>query len=207
MYSIVVGAFAVQRFPTFCAALVGGYTFLKLPLHLLFDRAFREVSSKRNRAASRFFAAIISAWFSFDILNDEPVYRKNVQQVTPKSNCSGSPLHKIKNEADYCQTSPPIWAGKTMDLTLLAVTRALDTLVINSYRWYYSTTVFSRYADTFVFALSSSTVVRLQSGMITSYSSTQLDLQEHLRVSQVLTARLEDVDLVLPLRSPVQGLR
>lgn len=61
-----------------------------------------------------------------------------------------------------------------MDLTLLAVTRALDSLVVNLFRWFnppfhkttsasstYLTAI-SHYADTFVFALSSSTVVCLQ---------------------------------------------
>lgn len=171
----MVEAFAVRRIPTFCAALVGGYTFLKLPLRVLFDRAPSKVLSRRSHATSRFCAAVISAWFSFDILNYEPIYQKNVQQVTPKSNRLGCTLQTIEKDSEYCQTSPPIWAGKTMDLTLLAVTRALDTLVVNSYRWYYSTahissslTVLSRYADSFVFALSSGTVVRLYFGTITA---------------------------------------
>ena len=142
------------------------------------------MSSKRN-AASRFFAAIISAWFSLNILNYKPmskVDRKSVQQATQNeqddddNNNSGLKLQTI---TEYCQTPPPVWAGNTMDLTLLAVTRALDTLVVNNYRWYYplcpdtafissTLTVFSRYADTFVFALSSSTVVCLQFGAIPS---------------------------------------
>ena len=116
--------------------------------------------------------------------------RKNVQQAKQNeqdgddTNCSG---HKPQSIVEYCQTPPPIWAGKTMDLTLLAVTRALDTLVVNKYRSYYLScpdtasiilTVFSRYADTIVFALSSSTVVRLQFGAIPFSHFTQLKLQE-----------------------------
>ena len=108
--------------------------------------------------------------------------RKKVQQAIQNeqdgddTNCSGL---KLQSVAEYYQTPPPIWAGKTMDLTSLAVTRALDTLIVNNYRWYYrlcpdtafissTLTVFSRYADTFVFALSSSTVVCLQFGAIPS---------------------------------------
>ena len=205
---MVVGTFAVRRYPAFWAALVGGYTFLRWPLNLLFDRASgsSKVSSKYN-AASRFVAAVISAWFSFDILNYEPmskVDRKNLQQATQNehddgdTNCSGLKLQYV---AEYGQTFPPSSAGKTMDLTLLAVTRALDTLIVNNYHWYYplcpdtafnssTLTVLSRYADTFVFALSSSAVVCLQFRGDSFRSFTRLDLHELSRVSQMLTSRV-----------------
>ena len=118
------------------------------------------------------------------------VKRKNVQQAIRNeqdgddTNCLGL---KAQSIAEYYQTPPPIWAGKTMDLTLLAVTRALDTLVVNIYRLYYLScpgtastilTVFSWYADTCVFALSSSTVVCLQFGAIPFSHFIQLNLQE-----------------------------
>ena len=172
------------------------------------------MSGSSKVSESRFFAALISAWFSLDILNYNPTSkldRKNVQQATQNEQDGDCLDLKLQSSAENCQAPAPIWASKTIDLTLLAVTRAFDALVVNKYRWFNLScpestilTVFSRYADTFVFALSSGTVVCLKFGAIPSRSFTQLDLQEEPRVSQVLT--LEDVDLVLPFRTPVQGL-
>ena len=70
------------------------------------------------------------------------------------------------------QHPPPVFGGNTMDLTLLAVTRALDSLFVNLYRRSYPSfdniapsslmlTIVSRHANIFVFALSSGTVVCL----------------------------------------------
>ena len=182
---------------------MGGYTFLRWPLYLLFDRALGpiKISLKHNasHAASRFLAAIISAWFSLDILNYQAmakIDRTNVKQATRNrqddvANFPGVTL-QIADTSDskYYQTPPSVSAGKTMDLTLLAVTRALDTLVVNIYRCSYPSfpntasasstlTAISRYADTVVFALSSSTVVCLQFGAILSRSLPSLIYRNH----------------------------
>ena len=176
---------------------MGGYTFLSRPLRLLFDYASslsmgEKVPSKRNASdtASHFLAAVISAWFSLDILNYEAmakVDRKNSEQVPQDqqdavTKCTALTLQIAEiSDSKTCQAPPPVVAGKTIDLTLLAVTRALDSLVVNLYRCSYPSsanrapasstlTAISRYADTFIFALSSGTVVCLQSGTIPSQS-------------------------------------
>lgn len=188
IYSVLVGSFAFRRLPTFCAALVGGYTFLQWPLRLLFDYARtlstgRGVPSRRLRhasyAASRFLAALISAWFSLEILNNKAIARidrKDSRQAAQDqqhivANCTDLTLQTARIlDSEVSQASLPVMAGKTVDLTLLAVTRAVDSIVVNLYRRSYPSfantplasstlTAISRYADTFVFALSSGTVM------------------------------------------------
>ena len=202
IYSVLVGSFAFRRLPTFCAALVGGYTFLQWPLRLLFDYARtlstgRGVPSRRLRhasyAASRFLAALISAWFSLEILNNKAIARidrKDSRQAAQDqqhivANCTDLTLQTARIlDSEVSQASLPVMAGKTVDLTLLAVTRAVDSIVVNLYRRSYPSfantplasstlTAISRYADTFVFALSSGTVVRLHFGAISSQSIPQ----------------------------------
>ncbi len=196
---MLAGSFAVRRFPTFCAALVGGYTFLQWPLRLLFDYASipsmgKKTSSQRLRnrseAASRFLAAAISAWFSLEVLKYKAiakVERKNPKQAAHNqqqhvANGTGITLQTAKIlESTVSQASPPVLAGKTVDLTLLALTRALDSLVVNLHRHSYlsfantaptssALTDLSRYADTFIFALSSGAVVCLSRFRSDSYS-------------------------------------
>ena len=162
--------------------MVGGYNFLRWPLRLLFDHASGPHLRNANYAASRFFAAIISAWFSLDILNYTAIAKfdtKNSKQAAKEqqhgvANSTGLILQTSKNpNAKDINISPPVLAGKTIDLTLLAVTRALDSLVVNLYRWYHPmfannvaatsvSTIISQSSDTVIFALSSGTVVRVQ---------------------------------------------
>lgn len=167
---------------------MGGYTFLKWPLYLLFDRASGlsrggKVPRKRDatHAASRFLAAIIAAWFSLDILNYKAmtqVDQKSLKQAACNqqddvTKSSGLTLQTAQHpDSKLCHTSPLVLASKTMDLTVLAVTRALDSLIVNLYRRSHPSspdaasasstlTAISRYADVFIFALSSGTVVCL----------------------------------------------
>ena len=190
LYSILAGSFAVRRYSTFCAALVGGYTFLQWPLRLFFDYASvlsmgENLPSKRLRSTShvvsRFLAAVLSAWFSLEVINYKAigkVARKNPKQSTQDhqgyaTNGTGLTSQNAESlDSNASQACPPVLAGKTLDLTLFAVTRALDSLVVDIYRRSYPSTAntalvsstlgaISRYADTFIFALSSGTVVCL----------------------------------------------
>ncbi|CAD6585605.1 MAG: hypothetical protein ASARMPRED_002204 [Alectoria sarmentosa] len=182
IYSVLVGSFPIRRLPTFCAALVGGYTFLQWPLRLLFDyasipRRDKRVLSRRfsdsNQAASRFLAALISAWFSLEILNKRALAEvdwKDSKQAAQHQPTGLTLQNATILDSKVSLTSPLVSAGKTVDLTLLAFTRALDSLVVNLYRRSYpsfantapaSSTflAISQYADTFIFALSSGTVM------------------------------------------------
>lgn len=190
LYSILAGSFAVRRYSTFCAALVGGYTFLQWPLRLFFDYASvlimgKNLPYKRLRSAShvvsRFLAAVVSAWFSLEVFNYKAigkVARKNPGQsaqyhqgyATNGTDLTSQNAESLDSKAS--QACPPVLAGKTLDLTLFAVTRALDSLVVDIYRRTYPSFAntaliystfgaISRYADTLIFALSSGAVVCL----------------------------------------------
>ncbi|KAL9074266.1 MAG: hypothetical protein Q9161_002460 [Pseudevernia consocians] len=143
----------------------------------------KKVSSEPLRnashAASRFLAAVLSAWFSLKVLNYKAiakVERKSSKQAAKDqqqhvANRTGLTLQTAKIlDSKIAEASPPVSGGKTVDLTLLVVTRALDSLVVNLYRRSYPSfankapasstlTAISRYADTFIFALSSGTVM------------------------------------------------
>ena len=171
IYSVLAGSFAIRRFPTFCAVLVGGYTFLQWPLRLFLGyasilsigRNVPSISRNASRAASRFLAAVISAWFSLEVLNYKAIAkvgRKDSNELVQDQ------------QQQVANVSPPALAGKTVDLTLLAVARALDSLIVNTYRRSYLSfaktasvsstwTGVSQYADTLIFSLSSGTVVCL----------------------------------------------
>lgn len=184
VYSILIGSLAIHRFPTFCAALVGGFTLLQRPLRTIYNCVFVARSSHVapskllwGAMVPRFIAALISAWFSLQLLNTP-----RVKLDRPKSSSDGgdgmidSPenapeVHLPDGIApDHVQASSFGLAGKTIDLTLLAVTRAIDTLIINAYRRSYTSypmgnrshliqRAVSRYADSLLFALSSGTVM------------------------------------------------
>ena len=120
----------------------------------------------------------MSAWFSLEILN----YRA---KDDPKSSRQAAQDHRQHVDHHPCLTlqatqvldsnvsqASAILAGETIDLTLLAVTRALDSLVVALYRRpdrsfvlipFISSifTIVSRYSDTLIFAISSSRVVCL----------------------------------------------
>ncbi|PQE10564.1 integral membrane protein [Rutstroemia sp. NJR-2017a BVV2] len=106
---ILRGGLELQRFPTFCAALVGGSTFLQA----------RDVFFSLDQmllGLTRFLSAFISAWFSLKLLQSRQ--SKTFTEVIP---------HETQNGG--IEFRPTRFAGRTMDLTLFAVTRAADVVV------------------------------------------------------------------------------
>ena len=176
------GSLAIRRFPTFCGALVGGYTFLQIPLRLVYDYCCSIATSKNGRsrrlynarhAVPRFVAALLSSWFSLQLLNrtkpakvDETASNKILGESQDQPDASPeSKLSVGTNRADT-QPSTPLLAGKTIDLTILAVARALDTLIVNTWCRSQSSRsptrtskTLSRHTDTLMFALSSGTIM------------------------------------------------
>ena len=139
-----------------------------------------------SHAASRFSAALISAWFSLEILHYKAtakVHPKQIAQDQQQHIANTGTLRTAKIlDSKVSPASPPVVAGKTVDLTFLAVTRALDSLLVALYRRSDSSfgniapasstlkLAIPGYADTFIFALSSGTVVCLHPGAISSLS-------------------------------------
>ena len=156
----------MQRFSTFCGVLVGGYTLLQLPLRLLYcylclactkDRLTRRKLADLRLPASRFLAGLLSAWFSIQIIYPTKV---------PKSEGTAPGTSSRSNTSNLSSKPRPLpvqKSGKTIDLTVLAVARAIDTLTVNLWRRSGPTsrvsTTISRYTDTLIFALSSGTIM------------------------------------------------
>ncbi len=187
IYTILKDSLALRRFPSFCAAIVGGYTFLQLPLRLLYDYACQGLLRKninivniRNARymVSRLLAATVSAWFSLQLLN-APKGTKVQRSRTGEDKYDGKgQLPEIASQpktsviiklADIHETAP-FFAGKTIDLTILAVARAIDTIIVNLWRHSripsenmlpnrFISSAISRHADSLVFAISSGTVM------------------------------------------------
>lgn len=189
VFEIIGGSFAIRRFPTFCGALVGGYTFLQYPLRTLYAYIYLTIVRKDQRSgqfynarypASRFVAALISAWLSLPLLNTFIISRG--EKPTPEDKSTNTQQSRAgifdgaedKGVIEATKTSPQMpstdSAGRTIDLTILAVARAVDTIVINLWRQSNSSTLtsrrmspistaISRYTDTLVFALSSGTIM------------------------------------------------
>ncbi|EEH23000.2 hypothetical protein PABG_05211 [Paracoccidioides brasiliensis Pb03] len=133
-----------NRFPAFCALLVGGSTLLPAIVEPLFTKAVinrrfkaRPVVAQSSLRPIRFFAALLSAWLCFPILNskkgvaqplsvsDEKEGEAAINDVTPKAKGSRQKL-----------PGPPGLAGRTLDLSLFALIRAIDALVCMAWvRW------------------------------------------------------------------------
>ncbi|KAK3321184.1 hypothetical protein B0T19DRAFT_466448 [Cercophora scortea] len=136
---ILRGGLAWQRFPTFCAAIVGGSTFLAVPLRAIFDRLAGNLSLLARQRLSRWLATFIAGYISLLLLQSKP--------LPPTDN-----------------SQPPArLAGRTLDLTLFAFTRALDATITTVYRRRHPSTTtkspLTRAVDPLIFALSSSLIM------------------------------------------------
>ncbi|KAG9228268.1 hypothetical protein BJ875DRAFT_477912 [Amylocarpus encephaloides] len=112
---IIRGGLELQRFPTFCATLVGGTTLLQFPLQALVAVIASSRSGMVQVRLARWLSTFIAAWFSLRLLQSKK--SKAFIEYVPEEASSGiiqKPIH---------------FAGRTMDLTLFAVTRAVDVVV------------------------------------------------------------------------------
>ena len=179
LFSSCAKSFEINQLPTFCGTLVGGYTLLQLPLRTLCNICFQSVArnssqdltiDKLRRIIPRFLAAFVSAWFSLRLLNI-------VEAVKIREREHGDEFAQAKRPSfeDTCtQTGKdvkpygPPFAGTTIDLTLFAFTRAVDTIVVRIWRRHRGSrfrsrqvipSILSRHTDTLLFALSSGTIM------------------------------------------------
>ena len=181
LYRILVGSMALHKLPAFCAALAGGYTFLQIPLKILLGRTRGTLQSRRRNfklstslQASRAIAAFLSAWFSLQLLNYPRERGGQSQAKQPQPNAVAATAANDKfdsrNVARPTKTLPPLLSGRSMDLTLFAVTRAIEAVVgdlwschkarrVANSRWTSTEAAISRLVDAGVFAISSGTVM------------------------------------------------
>ncbi|KAK3297720.1 uncharacterized protein B0H64DRAFT_320002 [Chaetomium fimeti] len=145
-----------QSFPTFCAALIGGTTIFELSLRSLFERHAGSIPDLVRRRLSRWVASFIAAWMSLRLLQS-----KQTPSFTAVTAAEPGPDGRPQT-VEY--------AGRTLDLTLFAFTRALDVVVgelwhrrrtrrVAAGQWTALERTISRFADPAVFALSSGLVM------------------------------------------------
>ncbi|KAK4190177.1 hypothetical protein QBC35DRAFT_94646 [Podospora australis] len=146
---VLQGGLDWQRFPTFCAVLVGGSTLLEAPLKSAFDKLLQNLSDVARNRLSRFIASFIGAWLSLRLLQSK---------------------HTPGFTSDHDSPKSTKYAGHTLDLTFFAVTRALDVLFGEAWhrhslrrqasgKWSRLEKAISHLADPAVFSLSSGLVM------------------------------------------------
>lgn len=159
--------FRPESFPTFCAALVGGSTLLPLLVLRALQAACRRLGSDSKSLSSRgvsrliqLAASFISAWFSFQLLNRKPVSLQKVYREAQDERVHETIVNQPR----------PQFAGRTMDLTLFTLVRALDSLICISWgwgqrkwkgspRWNLARSIIPGLADSAVFAASAAVVM------------------------------------------------
>ncbi|KAI9820654.1 MAG: hypothetical protein M1827_005023 [Pycnora praestabilis] len=173
LYRILSGALALNRFPAFCGALIGCSTILQYPFGFLLERLADAVRKKgwvlplldRIRI-TRFLAAIIGGWLSLRLLNGRRAAQPKETRVVAYSTTNTKDV-EVPGEMQH-KTIPLV--GKTMDITLFAVIRALDVLIgelwtlHKSYRfsngkWTRLESLIGSLTDTGVFVFSASIVM------------------------------------------------
>ncbi|KXJ96906.1 hypothetical protein Micbo1qcDRAFT_191538 [Microdochium bolleyi] len=111
------GGFDIRRFPTFCAALAGGSTLLEVLLSKALNKWAQSLSSVARTRLSRWFATFIASWLSLTLLQSKPSEAFSATVVENSEYTPGPQEKTIR------------YAGRSLDLTLFAVTRALDVIV------------------------------------------------------------------------------
>ncbi|KAJ5645950.1 hypothetical protein N7490_002322 [Penicillium lividum] len=135
----LAGPLRLNNFPTFCGLLVGGSTVFPVLLYRIC--AWIVAASKGNIRMSRrgqqllqFATAFLSAWFSFQLLNKNRAISR--QDVRARKISSGQ--DDSRNTPTKTLERPHLeLVGRTMDLTLFTVTRAVDVIACIVWnRWY-----------------------------------------------------------------------
>lgn len=173
LFQILKDSARPDRFPFFCAVLIGGSTLFPLVLRRAsrvlagFSRRHGQFATNRLDASlGRFFGTFVVAWLSFRLLNTrfswETLWRSPVSTIIrPRSD---------EQKRDVATAEQHLLAGRTMDLTLFSLTRALDTCIGTAWRhwktrrqsanrWTLAEAAVSRLTDAGIFAASASIVM------------------------------------------------
>ncbi|KAF9893726.1 hypothetical protein FE257_009896 [Aspergillus nanangensis] len=142
LFRALTSAIRLESFPTFCATLVGGSTLFPYVILRLCDRLGPKFGPKADVLKSagsvrlvRLLTAFISAWFSFAVLNRKPV---SLQGARSKSQSSPEDATTEGKYGSGIGTGgrPHTFGGRTMDLTLFSLTRAVDLVACIAWaRW------------------------------------------------------------------------
>ncbi|KAL5363526.1 hypothetical protein BJX96DRAFT_167550 [Aspergillus floccosus] len=129
----LTAAIRLDSFPTFCAATVGGSTVIPVLILRFCVSLATRLGLKSGVWKSggfvrlvRLLAAFTSAYVSFALLNRKPIRTQGVHSGSH----SNSEHTAAVDQHDSTATThePPRLAGRTMDLTLFTLTRAVDLI-------------------------------------------------------------------------------
>ncbi|XHG02184.1 hypothetical protein AWENTII_005540 [Aspergillus wentii] len=174
----LTSAIRLNSFATFCGFLVGGSTVFPVLFLRLCGLIARHLGSKPKLLESRglarfirFVSALFSSWFSFQLLNRKPIsldrsHNSLSQDTTGKKNDPS----ESQTETKLGALNAPDLAGRTMDLTLFTLTRAVDSMVCIGWstwrhrrksknRWTKAEDLLPQLADAGVFAASAAVVM------------------------------------------------
>ncbi|KAI7916890.1 integral membrane protein [Pyricularia oryzae] len=151
LFHILRTGFDPQRFPVFCAALV--------PLRRVIERILGTLDESAKLRLSRWLATFVAAWCSLSLLQSKPspLFTDVVEEPSDDPSSKGG-QRTIK------------WAGRTLDLTLFAVTRAVDVIVgelwsqrrerrMAAGKWTKTEKLIQKSADPALFALSCTAIM------------------------------------------------
>ena len=135
------------------------YLYHHVRISLIKNNGHRWAAQRLEIAIAPFLAACISAWFSLPLLN--------AQKVTSEGQRSAM---NQAEEVDLLKShsTTPRRAGRTIDLTLFASTRALEAIIVNIWRYRNRLSsqplsplskLLSYHTDTIVFVASCSTIM------------------------------------------------
>ncbi|KAI0202984.1 integral membrane protein [Astrocystis sublimbata] len=145
---ILCGGLDPQRFPTFCAALIGCATLLDVLLRRLICRWRPQLSNVIRRRLSIWISSFIAGWLSLRLLQS-----KKTDAFAETKEVDGDKQATVR------------YAGRTLDLTLFAATRAVDVVVgelwaqrrqrrVAAGKWSWPDSFITRMADPTIFATS-----------------------------------------------------
>ncbi|KAJ5339811.1 hypothetical protein N7452_006539 [Penicillium brevicompactum] len=175
LVKVLTGPLRANSFPTSCAVLVGGSTLLPIGLYRIcavisagLTRGELRISQGLDRFI-RFLVTFLSGWFSFQLLNRNRICRSTEDVEATRDfadqgkDADGVPVNSLERQR-------PELAGRTMDLTIYMVTRAVDVVACVAWnrwsrrrraqnRWTTTEARIPGMADASVFALSSAIVM------------------------------------------------
>ncbi|KAJ2989608.1 hypothetical protein NUW58_g3384 [Xylaria curta] len=137
-----------RRFPAFCATLVGGTTLFDVLCRRLIIRLKVQLSAVARQRLSTWISSFIAAWLGLRLLQS-----KKTNRFAETKTVDGNKQETVQ------------YAGRTLDLTLFAATRAVDVVVgelwsqrrqrrVAAGQWSWLDSFISRMADPSIFAAS-----------------------------------------------------
>ncbi|CAG8011315.1 unnamed protein product [Penicillium salamii] len=174
LVKVLTGPLRANSFPTSCAVLVGGSTLLPLGLYRLcalvttgLCKSEFQISQGLDRLV-RFLITFVSGWFSFHLLNKNRIRLPLEDEATRDSADQGKDPGEVP--VNQLERQRPELAGRTMDLTIYMVTRAIDVIACVAWnrwarrrraqnRWTPTESLVPGAADASVFAMSSALVM------------------------------------------------